>query len=408
MNILLVEDHPFQQQVLLNQLRQVSERNCKFATASTGREALNAMLTFKPDVLVCDLNMPEMDGITFLGHLAEQGFSGCIIITSAASSDVIRSVSKMCQNYKLHLIGSLNKPATNYLLHQYLSQAQEYILTAQPHSQPQYSVHLAEQDIQYALEAGWLLPYFQPIVDIATGQWVSCEALIRMRHPKFGVLSPASFLPQLSAMRKDADLALNSIHFILKHHDELQQRKVAVNITPHTLISNGFVDKVIAISEHYPMLPKIIYFEITESDALENVGRSLEAAARLGMHGFKLSIDDFGTGYSSLKQLDLLPFTSLKIDMSFVQALPTSRTANAIIEASLLLAERLELDTIAEGIEDIALWQSLRKMGCKLAQGYYIARPMPINHLESWHQQWLHRFPVEGIQDVRPLAASNP
>lgn len=223
---------------------------------------------------------------------------------------------------------------------------------------------------------------------LGSTQWLYCEALIRFVHPVLGVLPPASFLPLLRKMQKDAELALISIEYILAHQQQLEGRPVAVNITPITLMHNHFVDDVLAIADRHPQLSQKIYFEITESDALENTGRALESASRLAMHGFNLSIDDFGTGYSSLSLLDTLPFDTLKIDMSFIRAIETSNTAAAIVEACLLLSRRLKLESVAEGVETLALWHRLQSFGCTLAQGYYIAAPMPVEALVQWHQEW--------------------
>lgn len=390
MHILLVEDHPFQQQVLMNQIKQAKHKDHTVSTASTGRDALIFMTENEPELLICDLNMPEMDGITFLSHLAQEKYSGGIIISSAASPSVIRSVEKVCQNYQLALIGVLNKPTAFDTLHQLLDKAECYQASRfeQPIMPNADRISLTDQDITMALDQGWFIPYFQPIVDLKTGQWVNCEALIRMQHPSFGLITPDCFMAQLSALGKDADLAMLTIRYILTHAPLLQDRKVAVNITPHTLIAHGFVDKIIALSQQYPTMSQIISFEITESDALENAGQGLVAASRLGMYGFKLSIDDFGTGYSSLKQLELLPFESLKLDKGFIQVLLDSPTAQAIIEASLLLATRLSLCSIAEGVENRQQWQLLERMGCQWAQGFYISKPTPISKLAHWHVKW--------------------
>lgn len=121
---------------------------------------------------------------------------------------------------------------------------------------------------------------------------------------------------------------------------------------------------------------------------VKNTGRALESASRLGMNGFTLSIDDFGTGFSSLKQLETLPFESLKIDMGFTKAITTSDTALAIVESCLFLSNRLSLTAIVEGVENIQIWQQLRDLNCQLAQGYFIAAPMPIDKLNQWHIEW--------------------
>lgn len=387
MKILLIEDHPFQQQVLTNQIKQAGNGVYQVVCAASGKAALALMGTHKPDLLICDLNMPEMDGVAFLSHLAQQQYQGGIIISSAATPAVLRSVGKMCANYQLDLLGTLSKPTTLDNLRTLLTKAEQLKRQAAPR-QVLAPHQLSEADILQALEHGWLIPYYQPIVDIQTSQWDSCEALIRMQHPTLGLLTPVHFLPLLTAMGKDAELAMSTLRYTLAHLPALQGRRVAINITPQTLIAQGFVDNVIALLKEYPNMNQLISFEITESDALENADQGLEAASRLGIYGFRLSIDDFGTGYSSLKQLDLLPFESLKIDMSFIQALPVNRTAQAIVEASLLLANRLSLDTIAEGIEEDQQWQLLHQMQCQKAQGYFIGKPMPIQHLVGWHLNW--------------------
>ena len=391
MNILLVEDHPFQQQVLRKQLERAAVES-NVAVASTGKEALAKIQHAVPDVLVCDLNMPEMDGITFLGHLAKMPFHGAIIISSAASPDVIKSVSQMCKSYQLKVVGSLEKPAHHDQIHSLLTQAQQYLAAPVPAESAPSTRLLSEQEISMAFEQQWLVPYYQPIVDMRSGEWCCNEALIRLKHPKQGLLPPSHFLSVIEKMGKEDELALLTINHVVSNLAAFSGRRVAVNITPHTLISKGFVDKVIALQQDFPTISQMLSFEITESDAMEHAGQSLEAAARLGMYGFKLSIDDFGTGYSSLKQLEQLPFESLKLDMGFVQALPKSKTAEAILEASLLLANRLSLKTIAEGIEHDYQWQALRQMGCDYAQGYFIGRPMPVDQLPQWNLCWREKL----------------
>ncbi|PSU32322.1 EAL domain-containing protein [Photobacterium lutimaris] len=387
MHILLVEDHPFQQQILRSQLERAKPESL-VDVASSGKEALDRIGHRTPDVLVCDLNMPEMDGITFLSHLAKMSFSGAIIISSAAGPEVIKSVHQMCKSYRLSVIGCLNKPARPDHIRSLLELAARYLAGPQPPVTGQPLRLLSEAELDLAFEQQWLQPYYQPIVDMQSGRWCKNEALIRLVHPEHGVLSPAQFLPVIKKMGREDELALLSIQHVITHLEHFASRRVAVNITPRTLISFGFVDSVLALIQDVPAISQTLSFEITESDAIEHAGPSLEAAARLGMYGFKLSIDDFGTGYSSLKQLDQLPFEALKIDIGFVQALPESVTAGAIVEASLLLAQRLSLSSIAEGIEHPGQWQTLRQMGCQYAQGYFIGRPMPAGQLAQWHREW--------------------
>ncbi|WP_028765896.1 EAL domain-containing response regulator [Shewanella fidelis] len=391
MKVLVIEDHEFQREAMLMQLALIEQPIIgEVATAASGKEALAMMANFNPDVLLCDLKMPEMDGITFLSYLSEQSFNGSIIITSASSDIVLNTVQKMCLSYHLKVIGAINKPIKITTLKELLTLAsieqQKNAVFSGPHTIK--NKDFTEKELNHALQQGWIQPYFQPLVTLENGDWFSCEALIRFIHPVLGVLPPASFLPLLSKMQKDAELALLSIEYILQNQQALQDRPVAINITPTTLMHDSFVNNILAIVDEYPHLSQKIYFEITESDALENTGRGLESASRLAMHGFNLSIDDFGTGYSSLSLLDTLPFDSLKIDMSFIRPMESNKTAAAIVEACLLLSQRLQLNSVAEGVESLALWRHLQQLSCKLAQGYFIAPPMPIDRLKQWHNDW--------------------
>ncbi|GIU21434.1 EAL domain-containing protein [Shewanella sp. MBTL60-007] len=394
MKILLIEDHQFQREAMQMQLELITTpKISQIRTATSGVEALQIMADFKPDILLCDLKMPEMDGITFLSHISELMFTGSIIITSASNQIVLDTVQKMCMSYHLKVIGAISKPVKINILKELLHLAYVENLTNSTFASHGSikSKAFTEKELEHALEQGWIKPYFQPLVAFDNAEWQSCEALIRFVHPILGVLPPTSFLPQLSKMQKDAELALLSVNYILQHQAHLAGRSVAINITPMTLMHSHFVDRLLDIAKQQPNLCKQVYFEITESDALENTGRALESASRLAMHGFNLSIDDFGTGYSSLTLLDTLPFDSLKVDMSFIKAMENSKTAAAIVEACLLLSTRLELKSVAEGVETQALWQRLQLLGCTLAQGYYIAAPMPVERLTDWHKSWLSK-----------------
>lgn len=128
--------------------------------------------------------------------------------------------------------------------------------------------------------------------------------------------------------------------------------------------------------------------EITETAAMTDVGRCLENLARLRVKGFGLSIDDYGTGYSSMQQLARILFTELKLDQSFVTDCATNAQHRAIIESSLDMARRLKLKSVAEGVETLADWSLLKELGCGLAQGYFIAKPMPAGDLMGWAGGW--------------------
>ena len=134
----------------------------------------------------------------------------------------------------------------------------------------------------------------------------------------------------------------------------------------------------------YEIDPSMIVLELTESALMDSEVTSLDIFTRFRLKGFQLSIDDFGTGYSSLSQLHKIPFTELKIDQSFVTNMKQEKESAAIVETCIMLAHKLNMEVVAEGIEDKETWDLLSAEGCDIAQGYYIARPMPADQFDKW------------------------
>ncbi len=133
--------------------------------------------------------------------------------------------------------------------------------------------------------------------------------------------------------------------------------------------------------------------EVTESRISDNPTALLDITTRLRLKRFELSIDDFGTGYSSLQQLQRLPFTELKIDGAFVTGASQDAIARSILESSIDLARKLGMKIVVEGVETRADWDLVKSLGCDLAQGYFIARPMPGNELKAWLEEWERQAP---------------
>ncbi|MCG7496678.1 EAL domain-containing response regulator [Vibrio sp. Of7-15] len=384
MKVLVVEDHQFQREVLIKQLSLYPDLDIE--GVSNAFDALAFISNNAPDLVICDLNMPEMDGITLLRAISEQDFQGHIVISSAVEVGVLNSVSHMCMAYKLNLLGSLPKPVRK-------NQLDELFVTLKQSKQEnkvrkeRESLVFSEQDLKKALANNEFVPFYQPLIDFSTGEWVESEALARWDHPEHGILPPALFIEPLSKYGLITELSKQILLQVAQDLPTLGMRKVAVNLTVQDLADRGFVDFVLS----HNISPNLVRFELTESELIDSFGLTLESASRLCMNGFKLGIDDFGTGYSSLAQLDHLPFSELKLDMSFIQSIEHSRSAKAIVESSLFLAKKLDLITVAEGIENQYLWQELKALGADLAQGYFIAKPFSIDDVEDWYHDWQKR-----------------
>jgi EAL domain-containing protein (putative c-di-GMP-specific phosphodiesterase class I) len=163
---------------------------------------------------------------------------------------------------------------------------------------------------------------------------------------------------------------------------------VSVNLSLNSLTDIQLAERVTELVVSQNLEPRQMVLELTESAATTDVGKALENLARLRMKGFGLSIDDYGTGYSSMQQLTRIAFTELKIDQSFVTNAAKQESAKVILESSLDMAKKLNITAVAEGVETQADWNLLRQLGCSLAQGYFIARPMEARAYLKWVRGW--------------------
>ena len=163
---------------------------------------------------------------------------------------------------------------------------------------------------------------------------------------------------------------------------------MSVNLSLKSLSDVKIADRVTELVRSQDLEPRHMVLEITESAATTEVGKVLENLARLRMKGFGLSIDDYGTGYSSMQQLTRIAFTELKIDQSFVMNAAKQESARVILGSSLDMAKKLNITAVAEGVETQADWNLLRQLGCDVAQGYFIARPMESGAYLDWVRDW--------------------
>ncbi|BBR38245.1 EAL domain-containing response regulator [Aeromonas allosaccharophila] len=390
--IMVAEDHTFQRKALLHQIRGLGYR--QLLEARDGVEALALCQQQRVDILLCDLRMPGMDGMGLLRRLSQAGFRGGIILSSALEGDVVEAVLRMSAAYGLHVLGRLDKPARP-------GQLAQLIQSWSPAREPsrQEEGHRIDLDqLKRGIEQQQILPWYQPKVSFATGQWAGMEALARWQHPEYGLISPGLFIP----MAEEHDLIAPLTEIIIgKSLSDAHlwgetglSINLSMNLCASSLNDGSLCQTLIDQCRHWSVDPALITLEVTESAFIRDIGAMLEVLTRLRMHGFGLSIDDFGTGYSSMQQLALLPFTELKLDRSFVDRCHADPAHLAIIESSIELARKLGLKTVAEGVEDAATWHLLARLGCDLCQGFFSARPMPHSELASWHRTWQDRLPT--------------
>ena len=266
----------------------------------------------------------------------------------------------------------------------------------------------AEQDIMAGISGGLgrneFVLYYQPKVNMKTGAVIGAEALIRWQHPEQGLLLPAAFLPLVEAYPSGVELGEWVIDAVFAQLTEWHEQNcdipVSVNIGTHHLQQVGFVRGLRErFAAHPAVQPGHIELEIVESSALEDLDITSQTLQACNEIGLQFAIDDFGTGYSSLTYLKRLPVDILKIDQSFVRGMLNDPEDLSIIEGVIGLAKAFHYQVIAEGVETASHGERLLTLGCDLAQGYAIARPMPGAELPEWVATWQQNEAGMGRRD---------
>jgi diguanylate cyclase (GGDEF)-like protein/PAS domain S-box-containing protein len=248
-------------------------------------------------------------------------------------------------------------------------------------------------NVRSALGRSEFVLYYQPKVNMNTGDVIGVEALIRWQHPEHGLVPPLDFLPLIEGHAISLELGEWVIDTALAQISQWrsmgERLPISVNISAYQLQQNNFVTRLTALLAAHPEVnPHYLELEILETSALNDIGQVLDTMNACHELGVRFALDDFGTGYSSLTYLRRLPAYLIKIDQSFVRDMLESANDSAIVEGVVSLAKAFQREVIAEGVETIAHRVALLQLGCELAQGNGIARPMPADDIPEWVSSW--------------------
>ena len=384
--ILVLDDESFMHKLLAHMLAGLGYDSV--VTCDNGPDALKLLDAHDqaPNLILMDLNMPGMDGIQFVRKLVEHNYKGSLILVSGEDERVLQMAEKLVQAHQITVLGHLKKPVSRGGLSFLVS---KWRPTRTLHA---VSKSYAAAELKDAINNNRLVNYYQPKVSLATGAVVGVETLVRWLHPLDGLVFPDLFIGLAEEHGLIDDLTRAVFTGALKQTRawklEGLNLRVAVNVSMENLMSVSFADFVAESANAADVVASDILLEITESRLMLDHRMPLDVLTRLRLKRFGLSIDDFGTGYSSLTQLHSIPFNELKIDRSFVHGAWRDETVLAMYNASLGLGKQLGMQVVAEGVEDADDWEFLRRTGCDLAQGYFIARPMPAEELPAWATTW--------------------
>ena len=380
-SVLIVDDDPIMTSVTKGYLQHQGVG--LICEACDGHEALNTLenaeLPF--DLIFCDLNMPKMDGLQFLRHLAERRYQGEICIVSGEDKSIIRSAEILASKYKLRNRGALSKPVT---LDKLIT-----LLTDQGSAEERDSKTLdyTRSDLVFALVNRNLRTFYQPKIDTRTGALVGAEALARWTHPELGPIPPSSFIP-VAEKEGLIDAVTGSVlretlSALSKWTVSQPDLKMAVNLSGEILGNVELPDLLLNLCRDANVDPSRVVLEVTESRVLADSILPVEVMGRLRMNRFELSIDDFGTGYSNIERLREYPFTELKIDQAFIRNAANDPFALKCVTASVDLGRALGLRLVAEGVETAEEFAFVTDLGVDEVQGYYFSHALSFEDFDA-------------------------
>jgi len=366
----------------------------QFVTHS--HEFFSLLALLPPDIITIDLAMPDVDGVEIMRLLAERKCRAKIVISSGMGSRVLDAAQRSASEHGLSIVGVISKPISKEALRTLLGDGSQS-------TQPSYAEEqfpaveepvITQSDIERALDHGEFEVVYQPKIVCKTGAIAGFEALARWEHPEAGVILPAHFI----AVAEQAGLIDALTEQIFKQSlawfsasfpasDKNPDLKLSLNISAKSLVDIQMADDLFNLCRRSHVDPQRVVLELTETSAMADPTLSLDLITRFRVKGFLLSIDDFGTGFSSMVRLVRLPFSEIKVDKSFVIDAQHSQESRTIIKSIIDLGHSLGLLVAAEGVEDLDTLNYLNSLGCDLAQGYVIARPMPAEAATRWARQ---------------------
>lgn len=331
-----------------------------------------------PQGIMMDLMMPGIDGVELLRDLGDSIKDCAIMLMSGHDSRVLNSARRLGSAHGLNIIDTVEKPIDVAQLRLKLE-----VLKTACASKAQRDIDV--NDAQASLTG--LTVNYQPIIEMQSGHLRGLEALARWQHPTHGLIGPGEFIHKLDVAGLH-DLTRQMLGFAVRDTALLQQGgqslSVSVNMTYGLLADGSLLNEMQELCARHKLPHDRLTIEITETEVMQDVTKITKILTDLRMAGFGLAIDDFGTGYSSLRELQRLPFSSLKMDKSFVLDFADSRACQVISHAIIELGHNLDLKVVAEGVETLAVWTRLKELGCDLAQGYFISKPLAYDALSTW------------------------
>ncbi|MDO8343799.1 MAG: EAL domain-containing response regulator [Cellvibrio sp.] len=364
--------------------------------AANGADALKVLEARSVDVVLVDLEMPIMDGVELIRSMAQKKMTSSVIILSAKDPILIASVGTMAEADGLHVLGTFQKPLLPDALECSLLRFIQDIKNQASEPKAPVENEVTALELSEALANGELTLAFQPKLTVHGLMLKGVEALARWRHPQKGAISPGVFIPLAERHGMIDALTRNLLQLAFEHKRSWQNYglrfNLAFNLSPLSLADSDMVDWLCKLTEDYGISPSEVTFEVTENALLGELASAIRTLARLRLKGFHISIDDYGTGFANAQQLSRVPATELKIDRSLVHRAAARPQQRTILASTVDLAKKLNLTTVAEGVETEEDFRIITDLGVDLVQGYYLSKPLFPDDLLVWIKSGLSQL----------------
>jgi EAL domain-containing protein (putative c-di-GMP-specific phosphodiesterase class I)/ActR/RegA family two-component response regulator len=375
-SVLLVDDDPLQITILSAYFagRKVPE----ILTACNSARALELVEQHKNriDLIVSDIQMPEMDGIEFMRHLKNIRYDGKLAIISGVHGTLIEHAAKLAKLHDLDLIGRVKKPIKKAELDLLFAEK----AAAEPQTENPKSFEVTPSRIMEAITNKQIYPVYQPKVAVESGNLIGAETLVRWLRNDGTVIRPDFFIPVAEKHNLINEMTFSVLDRVLadivRFHSTGRDLKIAVNLPPSLITDVVLPDRIFHLIDKYDINSNMISFEVTENSILNLTSEALEVLSRLRINNFDIAVDDFGTGSANINALVDFPYSELKIDKQYITNIMTDDFSREVTTAAVRMARQLNMSVVAEGVEDRETWDFIRKLGIQYAQGFYFARPM--------------------------------
>lgn len=381
--VLIIDD----EEAVCDLIEAVAESAGFQATSASEPDAIQESLDGDFDLVVLDLSLGLVDGIEVMSQLGARHKGLPLILVSGADQSLLDSAGRIAEMHKLRVIGTFAKPVPLDVLRAAMLEWSEVTARSLDPTGPKVIIRPDE-----LLDPSHLYLAYQPKVSTVTGDVIGAEALIRWRHDEHGEVSPAILVSIIEREGRTAEL-LEAV-MTMAARDRTEHRSLAEidDVSLNISVLDLDDDELPRRAQHIlvPSAPATAWtFEVTESSPIIELAPSLSILTRLRLAGFRLAVDDFGTGTSNYERLLVAPFTELKIDRALVRRLrPTSKEPDPIVRSSVEVGHSLGLTVIAEGVETLEQYEIIRGLGCDIAQGFLIARPVSPERFASAVEEW--------------------